>query len=62
VTNTLKETRMGKNILQSQAAEDLQISIRSLSRYENGEAEPIISLALRMADYYDKPVDELFTQ
>lgn len=60
--NKLKDIRTGLNISQSRAASDLGISIRSLCRYENGESEPVISLAFEMADYYNTTFDEIFTR
>lgn len=60
MTNRLREIRLQNNILQSQAADDLDISIRNLSRYENGEIEPPIGLAMRMAAYYCRTIEELF--
>ncbi len=55
----LKELRKEKGITQEQLAEKLNVSGRSVSRWETGSNMPDISLLVEIADYYDVDVREL---
>ncbi|KEO84792.1 helix-turn-helix domain-containing protein [Tumebacillus flagellatus] len=50
--------RGAKTLLE--VATDLEISVSALSQYENGKRFPIPEIAMRIADYFDITVDELF--
>ena len=49
----LKELRQSKGITQEQLAEQLNVSNRSVSRWETGNNLPDLSLLITLADFYD---------
>ena len=55
----LKELRKQKGITQEKLAEKLNVSTRSVSRWETGSNMPDISLLVEIADYYDVDVREI---
>lgn len=60
IATNLKQVRKERNLLQ----EDLAIAIgscgRTIGRIERGERNASLELALRLAKYLNKPVEELF--
>lgn len=44
----------------TEAAKDLDISISALSMYENGERIPRDNIKIRIAEYYNKTVGDIF--
>ncbi|MBR5917797.1 MAG: helix-turn-helix transcriptional regulator, partial [Lachnospiraceae bacterium] len=59
VGSFLKELRKEKGITQEQLAEKLNVSGRSVSRWETGNNMPDISLLVEIADFYDVDVREI---
>ena len=55
----LKELRKEKGITQEELAEHLNVSSRSVSRWETGNNMPDISLLVDIADFYDVDVREI---
>lgn len=55
----LKLLRKEKNLTQEQLAEQLGVSNRTVSRWENGNNMPDISLLSEIAEYYDVSIPEL---
>ncbi len=55
----LKTLRKEKGITQEQLAKVLNVSNRSVSRWENGVNLPDFSLLLEIAKYYEIGVDEI---
>ncbi|MBO4347793.1 MAG: helix-turn-helix transcriptional regulator, partial [Lachnospiraceae bacterium] len=55
----LKELRKEKGITQEELAEHLNVSNRSVSRWETGSNMPDISLLTDIADFYDVDVREI---
>lgn len=55
----LKELRNEKGLTQEQLAEKLNVSNRSVSRWETGSTLPDISLLIALADYYEVDIKEL---
>lgn len=55
----LKELRKKKGITQEELAEHLNVSSRSVSRWETGSNMPDISLLTEIADFYDVDVREI---
>lgn len=56
----LKEVRIKSDVTQQQLAEDLSISIRTIYRIENMKVPPNLILAMDIASYFNKKVDEMF--
>lgn len=59
IGNFLKELRKGKNITQEQLAEMLNVSGRTVSRWETGSNMPDISLLIELAEFYDVSIPEI---
>ena len=55
----LKELRKGKNLSQEQLAEKFNVTSRTISRWENGNTMPDISIIIELADYYEVDIREL---
>lgn len=55
----LKKLRQEKGLTQEQLAEQLNISNRSVSRWETGSNLPDLSMLITLADYYDVDVREI---
>ena len=55
----LREMRKEKNLSQEQLAEKFGVSSRSVSRWENGNTMPDISILIELADYYEVDLREL---
>lgn len=59
VGSFLKELRREKDITQEQLAEKLNVSSRTVSRWETGSNLPDISLLVELANFYDVDVREI---
>ena len=57
----LKELRKEHNLSQEQLAEKFNVSSRSISRWENGNTMPDISLMIELADFYDIDIRDLLS-
>ncbi|MBQ5312206.1 MAG: helix-turn-helix transcriptional regulator [Oscillospiraceae bacterium] len=55
----LKELRKEKGMTQEQLAEKLNVAARTVSRWENGNNMPDISVLVELADLYDVDIREL---
>lgn len=55
----LKELRKAKNLTQEQLAEKLNISGRTVSRWETGNSMPDISLLVELAEFYNVSIPEI---
>lgn len=59
VGSFLKELRKERNITQEQLAETLNVSRRTVSRWETGSNMPDLDILVEMADYYDVDLRDL---
>ena len=55
----LRELRTEKGLTQEQLAEKLNVSCRTVSRWENGNNMPDLSIIVELADFYDIDIREL---
>lgn len=55
----LKELRKEKNLTQENLAEQLNVSNRTISRWETGINMPDISMLIEIADFYDVSISEI---
>ena len=55
----LKELRKEKGITQEEFAEELNVSGRTVSRWETGNNMPDISLLIEIADFFDVTIPEI---
>ena len=56
----LKELRKSEGITQQQLAEKLQISRVNYARYETNAARPDYETLIKLADFFDVSLDEIF--
>ena len=59
IGNFLKELRKEKTLTQEQLAEHFNVSSRTVSRWENGNNMPDISILIELADFYDVDIREI---
>ena len=59
VGNFLKELRKEQNITQEQLAEKMNVSRRTVSRWETGNNMPDLDILIEIADYYNVELREL---
>lgn len=59
LSSRLKEQRTEKGYTLKFVAEQLNVTIRSICRYESGEREPSIDMLRKLCDFYDVPADYL---
>ena len=55
----IQDLRVDSDLSQRQLGEILHISQRSYSHYETGSRGIPIEMLIRLADYYDTPIDYL---
>lgn len=60
VTTHLREVRKSKGLTQKEVADALLISKDSLSRYERGEQDPRLDVAIRLSKYYKVSMEFLY--
>lgn len=58
--NRLEELRKLQGIGQEALADMLQVSRQTISSLENGRYNPSILLAIKIARYFNLPVEEIF--
>jgi len=59
--NRLKEYRAKHNVNQSEMGKLVGVSRQTISMIERGDYSPSITLALKIAKYFQVPVENLFT-
>lgn len=59
IGNFLKELRKEKNLTQEQVAERLNVSARTVSRWETGSNMPDLSVLVELADCYNVDIREI---
>lgn len=57
---SLKLVELRGNKSQEEVAKELGISTSALSMYENGERIPRDPIKIRIADYYNTPIQDIF--
>ena len=58
--NKLKELRLEKEVSQNNMAIAIGVTPKYISFLENGERTPSLNVAKKIADYFNKTVDEIF--
>ncbi len=61
MTNNLKVLRAIKNISQEDLAKQIQVSRQTINAMEKGKYVPSTVLALKLARFFEKPVEDIFT-
>ena len=57
--NFLKELRKAKNITQEELANHLNVSRKSVSRWETGTNMPDLDILIELSKFYDVNIDEI---
>lgn len=60
VVNRLRELRQDHGLTQEQLAADLAVTRHTILALEVGRYVPSIELALRLAAYFDRPLETIF--
>jgi putative transcriptional regulator len=60
VANRLRELRHEYGLTQEKLAEDLEVTRHTIMALEVGRYVPSIELALRLAAYFDRPLESIF--
>jgi putative transcriptional regulator len=60
MTNNLRVLRAMVNISQAQLADEIAVSRQTINAMEKGKYVPSTVLALKLAAYFKKPVEEIF--
>ncbi|MBT2216351.1 helix-turn-helix domain-containing protein [Virgibacillus dakarensis] len=60
VRNNIRKIRKTKGITQLKMAEDLQVTRQTFTAIENNKYNPSLELALKIVDYFDVPIDDVF--
>ncbi len=58
--NRVRELRKEKNLRQEDLANQLQVTRQTIIAIENNKYNPSLELALKMARFFDTPVEEIF--
>ena len=61
MTNNMKVLRAIKNISQEDLAKIIGVSRQTINAMEKGKYAPSTILALKLARFFEKTVDEIFT-
>lgn len=60
VTNIVKTIREKKGITQNELAHSLDVSRQTIHAIEKGKYNPSLELSLKIAKFFDLPVEEIF--
>lgn len=58
--NRLRELRNGAGVNQKELAEHVGITQQQISNIENGSVYPSLTVAKKLAVYFDKSIDDIF--
>lgn len=58
--NRLEEIRKGCGIKQEELADALEVSRQTIGSLENGRYNPSITLAFKLARYFDTSIEDIF--
>jgi putative transcriptional regulator len=61
MTNNLKVLRAIKNISQEELAKKISVSRQTINAMEKGKYVPSTVLTLKLARFFEKPVEKIFT-
>jgi putative transcriptional regulator len=61
VKNTLKELRKQQDLTQEELAQHLGVTRQTIIAIENDKYDPSLRLAMKMAEFFSVPVENIFT-
>ncbi len=59
--NTLKELRKQQDLTQEELAQHLGVTRQTIIAIENDKYDPSLRLAMKMAEFFSVPVENIFT-
>lgn len=62
IGNKLKELRLSENLTQEQLSEKIGVSRVNYTRYETDKVRPDYETLIKLADFYDVSLDEIFNR
>lgn len=60
LANKIRELRARDRLTQADLADQIEVSRQTVSAIENGEYNPSVVLALRIAQLFNEPVESIF--
>lgn len=61
IQNTIAQLRQERQLLQEDVAKAVEVSRQTMSALEKGSYVPSLLLAMRLAQYFEVEIDELFS-
>ena len=58
--NNVRDLRVGRGLRQEDLAKDMRVSRQTINAIETGRYLPSLPLAIALARYFGKPVEDLF--
>jgi putative transcriptional regulator len=58
--NDVRDLRVGRGLRQEDLAKDMRVSRQTINAIETGRYLPSLPLAIALARYFGKPVEDLF--
>jgi putative transcriptional regulator len=58
--NRLKDLRSIKQVSQNDLAKALSVSRQTINSIENGKFDPSLTLAIKMTQYFNLPLEKIF--
>lgn len=58
--NNIKELRKGNNLRQGDLAQILGVTRQTIIAIENNKYDPTLELAMKISEYFEKSVNEIF--
>ncbi len=58
--NNITDLRAQLNITQEELADALDVSRQTISSIEKGRYNPSLSLAFKISDYFEMPIEQIF--
>lgn len=55
----LRELRENKDLTREQLSKEIGITVRTIARWENDEADMKLQTAVKLADFFDVSLDEI---
>lgn len=60
ITNNISDYRKKHNLSQQQLADNVEVSRKTISAIETGRFTPSVAIALKLAQYFNEAVEDLF--
>jgi putative transcriptional regulator len=58
--NDVRQLRLGRDLSQAELAEAMKVSRQTINSIETGRYTPSLPLAIALARYFARPVEEIF--